>query len=68
MNGDKKCGFGIRFYKNEIIYLGYFKDNKLDKYGLYKWDDDSTYMGEFVSSCPCGNCVLIKSNGITIEG
>ena len=68
MDGYVKCGFCIGFYLDEIYYLGYFKDNKFDKCGLYKYDDDTTYMCEFVNHSPCGNGVLIKTNGSTVEG
>ena len=40
-------GLGIFQYKNGDVYVGEFKNNKIDGYGIYRWKNNSVYDGMF---------------------
>ena len=64
MSGGKMNGFGMEFCNNELYYIGCFKDNCYDNFGLWSYGN-TVYVGEFQMNSYCGIGACVKYSGTT---
>ena len=53
---DKRCGYGtFKWGLTGSSYRGNFKDDTMNGFGVYLWNDGSSFEGQFVDGKPYGN-------------
>ena len=60
-NNEKGEGYGIYYYYNREIYVGYWKDNYKIGYGIFLFDNGDLYVGEWKNDGKDG-CGFNRSN------
>ena len=65
---DKQILLGIETWNDGTVYMGEFKNNKKDGYGLYRWSDGTVYLGEWKNDNMEGFCYIKYANERGYEG
>ena len=62
-NNKKGEGYGIYYYYNREIYVGYWEDNFKKGYGIYLFDNGDIYVGEWKDNNKEGYGFNCSNNG-----